>query len=38
LSAARVDQWASTLKVQNVVTETAEVLKTVNRIQAEADV
>jgi hypothetical protein len=36
--AARVDQWASTLKVQNVVTETAEVLKTVNRIQAEADV
>jgi hypothetical protein len=36
--AARVDQWASTLKVQNVVTETADVLKTVNRIQAEADV
>jgi hypothetical protein len=38
LYAARVDQWASTLKVQNVVTETADALKTVNRIQAEADV
>lgn len=36
--AARVDSWASTLKVQNVVTETEEALNVVNKIRDEADV
>lgn len=35
--AARVDAWASTLKVNNVVTETDQGIKVVNQIRTEAD-
>jgi hypothetical protein len=36
--ASKVDRWASTIKVQNVVTETESALKTVNRIREDADI
>lgn len=36
--AERVDQWAKTLRVENVVTETQDKIKVINKIQAEADV